>query len=53
MVEELGSLELEDVAVNAFESDPSYEERERGTSTDRRSSVNKRAEQQYTLWRNQ
>jgi hypothetical protein len=53
MVEELGSLELEDVAVNAFEVDPSYEERERAASTDRKISIKKTREQQYSLWRNQ
>ena len=53
MVEELGSLELEDVAVNAFESDPSYEELEGAGSTDRKISIKKTREQQYTLWRNQ
>jgi len=53
MVEELGSLELEDVAVDAFEGDPSYEERGKAASTDRRSSIKKTREQQYTLWRNQ
>ena len=53
MVEELGSLELEDVALDTFEGDSSHEEPEVGTSINRKSSVKKAGDQQYTLWRNQ